>query len=203
VLGRFGVWVRANPLKLFSVVLILAVVSGVAVYAYLGLLTPQAGPRVIITSPPIDFSMELDKAEYKYGKNITIVLSLRNISNQTITMHKRSRWPYWRGHPVGPVVFTEFYGVSPEDENEARGLIHFGFSITHQNGTVIFRQYEGPLAATYDIDIYTGGYIKQTWIWDLPLPKATYQIRGILSCDVPGAFQHSTLETPSITFIVE
>jgi len=87
VFGRFGVWVRANPLKVFSVVLALAAVSGVAAYAYLQSL-PQAGPRVTITSPPLEFSVELDKTEYPFseetrsGENITITFCLKNISNK-------------------------------------------------------------------------------------------------------------------------
>ena len=200
-------WFRGSPLKALSLVLIVVVVSVVAVHAYFRLLSPQAGPRVSITSPPLEFSMELGMAEYQHGENITITFLLRNIGNETINVTKSSRWLIY---PDLFAIPMEAKGATPQ--HVVSGLFHFGFSIAHQNGTEIFKQSSGDLQATYDFFIEPEGYIKQTWIWvnlweGSPvidtLPRGTYQIRGIFYGAVVPGFAVSTLETPSITFMIK
>jgi len=190
--------------KVVFLIAVIVVALAATVYAYF-LSLPQAGPRVSITSPPLEFSLELNKAEYQYGENITIVLCLRNISNQTITVGKSSMWII---DPSYGVLTTEADGANfPEGEQHYLSrLFHFGFSITHQNGTVIFKEYIGPAQMTYDFTIEHGGYIKQTFIWVNPLPTVSYhiprgifQIRGIFKAGIVGVGS-ITLETPTITF---
>jgi hypothetical protein len=179
---------------LISAALIL--VLAVSTYAYLRSL-PLAGPKVTLTSPPIEFSTELDKTGYQYGENITISFLLRNISNNTITITKPTMWN------IVPSLFpipTESYLASPE--TRVRGYFHFGFSITHQNGTEIWNQYSGLYQATYAIHIDPTGYVKQTWEWDMPLPQGVYYIRGVLYCVISGAFALSILETPTMTITI-
>ena len=199
-------WFRENPLKVFLVVLIVVVASIATVHAYFKLLFPQAGPRVSITSPPLEFSMELDKAEYASEENIKITFLLRNISNQTITVGKPSLWP------ISNDITTEAYGVHiPQGQHLLRAR-HFDFAITASNGTEVFKEFGGVLQMTYDIVLEPDGYIKQTLVWipfsNLPLEvpyhlfKGTYQIRGIQFCGIPG-LGLITLETPSITFIIK
>jgi len=189
-LGRFGVWARANPLKVFSVVLVLAVVSGVAVYAYLGLLTPQAG-RATITSPPIEFSMELDKAEYLLGENVTIKLSLKNISNRTITL-------YW----------SKFYAHYDM-------VMYFDFYVMHSNTTLVYQWTEDHIAlpAVLEETLNPGEQLISIYVWHqttaypdrAQVPAGTYFVRGFtrrVGLTVEGQTSVITLETPSIAFIV-
>ena len=84
-------WFKTNFSKVLLVTLIVIVVSVASVYAYLEFLLPQSGPRASITSPPLEFSLELDKERYQFGENTTLIFYLRNISNQTVTLEK----PYW------------------------------------------------------------------------------------------------------------
>jgi len=73
---------RKHRAALISAALIL--VLAVSTYAYLRSLPPAAGPRVSLVSPPLEFSMELDKAEFQQGENVTVRLYLKNVSNETI-----------------------------------------------------------------------------------------------------------------------
>jgi hypothetical protein len=183
---------------------ILVVSLAVSGYAYWVLLPPQGGPRVTITSPPVEFSMELDKTEYQYGENITIIFSLENISNQTITISKSYWWPI---DPVHGILSTEAEGANisaPQIPHLLSALFHFGLGITDQNGTKVFEQYRGLSPATYNFSIEPSGHVKQTLVlgpdWDT-LPKGTYQIRGIQYCGILG-YWWGKLETPTITFVI-
>jgi len=193
-------WFAANRRKAVTLVSVLIAASALSVYAWLSSLTPQGGPRVAIVSPPLEFWMELDKTEYAYGENVTIAFRLKNISNETITVSKSSM-------DLLPPAFisTEASGAN----GSYLGPFHFGLSITDSNGTVIYERFEGPYAATYRFTVEPDGYVRQIFFWKhydwlaSPLPKGTYQIRGIFygSC-IPG-FLTSALVTPSIAFIVE
>lgn len=186
---------RKRRAALVSAALITVLVVGT--YAYLQSLPRAAGPKVTLTSPPIEFSTEVDKAGYQYGENITITFLLRNTSNDTITITKPTMWVIVPG--LFPIP-TESYLASPE--KGVRGYFHFGFSITHQNGTEIWKQYSGLYQTIYTIYIEPAGYVKQTWEWDMPLPQGVYYIRGILYCEIPDAFALSILETPTITITI-
>lgn len=195
----------SHPGRAVFLVGVIVVALAAGVYAYLASLPLQQGPRVSITSPPVEFSLELDKTEYQYGENISIRLCLKNVGNKTITLRKSSRWPIWPNDPRFPPIFTEASKAAPEPA--VIGYFHFGFSITHQNGTEIFKEYSGVLPMGYEFTVEPGGYVKQTWIWWNPLPtvpyhipKGTHQIRGIPYCGISG-LGSVRLETPSITFI--
>ncbi len=79
-----------------------------SVYAYYALLPPQKGQLALITSPPIEFSMELNKADFASDENVTVRLSLKNISNKTITVGMHA----WQFHCNS--VLTET--VDPSEE---------------------------------------------------------------------------------------
>ena len=194
MLGRFGVWVRANPLKLFSVVLILAVVSGVAAYAYLQLLKPQAGPRATITSPPIEFSMEMDKTEFTQGENVTIRLSLKNIGNETIGL----RW-------------ADFYPYMDE-------VMYFDFIIADENNTQVYQwtREHGSLQAVLIRTLNHSEQLISIYPWyqrygyldggEAQVPKGTYYVKGLtrkVGLTVGDQTSVITLETPTITIIVK
>ena len=189
---------------------VLFVVLAAGVYAYFTSLQPQAGPRASITSPPLEFSIELDKTEYGYAENVTIGFALKNTGNQTIevTYCEMQGALY---HPISTEVDDVY--TRPGDEHLLSVLFHFDFSITDNNGTRVFQwsqtYFSNP--ATYAIYLEPNGCIKQTLVqcyyfdWATkPLPKGTYHIRGVLHIGVqPGPMGGVTLETPSITFTVK
>lgn len=189
--------------KLWVKVCIVVVVVGLvaAVYAYSRLSQTTAGPRVSVTSPPLEFSMELEKTQFQIGENITIKYRLENIGNETIMIRisQPAHWPdeyketsYANVHAPNDLYFKEF---------------HFGYRITYVNGTEIYDIRHGILPYAYYFNIDTGGWLEQTIIWDhisprLPLSRGTYQIAGIFDYALDGSPVYA-LETPSITFEIE
>lgn len=182
-------------------VIVAALVTGV--YAYLELFSPRVTPQVTIVSSPLEFSMGLNKTEFQWGENITITFYLGNISNETIKVTWRGRFPI---HPSYNGLTTEADRVTMAD---GAYLFHFGFVITDSNGTEVYKLLGGVFPAIYDIVFEPNGYIKQTLVQALyyggdsqPLPKGTYQIRGILYRIGIQGLGGITLETPSITFVI-
>jgi hypothetical protein len=192
--------------KLWVKVCLVVVVVGLvaAVYAYSRLSQTTAGPKVSITSLPLEFSMQLNKAEYTYGENITIKFRLENIGNITIKINRCSP-PDW---PSG-YKETSYSKVHDFDSFIGEEHFHFGFRIMDINGTEICELSEGILDYVYSFRMDPGGWIEQTIILDYysiewvdvynhyQLSRGTYQIGGVLRCC------SYTLETPSITFIIE
>jgi hypothetical protein len=73
---------------------ILTLVSGV--YAYWKNTTlPLSSPVTsTVTSYPVEMRTDLNKTEFRQGEAVTISVSLKNISNRTITLHYPSWLPY-------------------------------------------------------------------------------------------------------------
>jgi len=201
---------RSRKAALLVAAIVVALVAGV--YAYRMLLSQQQiGPRVTITSPPLEFSMELEKAEFAVGENITIKFYLKNISNQTIRVTK---FRMVSVEPSDKILFTEADRASTPAgvEHLLSVLFHFGFSVTDNNGTEVFRSSHGPMPTQYNIVFEPSGYVKQTLIWKPeketlvsiePLLDGTYQVRGILySISLNDAWPPITLETPSIALAI-
>jgi hypothetical protein len=201
----FNSLLGSRPRKVGLLAAVLVIVLVVSSYAYMASLQTQEGPRVTITSPPVEFSIELDKTEYQFGENVTIIFCLKNISNQTIIVGK----PYW--WPIDPsynILATDSCGANISGgapvSHLLNNLFHFGLSIISQNGTEVFNESTGIFPTTYDIIIEPNGYVKQTLIWNNNwklLPKDTYQIRGIQDCGILG-LGSIILETPTITFTI-
>lgn len=186
---------RVSPKKLLTFCTVAILVAAIGVYAYLQSL-PQAGPRASITSPPLEFSIELAKTAFQQTENITMRFCLKNIGNATIRVIKPSMWVI---DPHDSTVTTEADGAStPDDPRELSVLFHFGFCVTDSNGTEVYKVTEGKFLMICYIDLEPNGYVKQTLVWNYyyiygsPLPKGTYQIRGIFK----------NLETPSIAFMI-
>jgi hypothetical protein len=193
----------SHPIKAAFLVVIIVVALAASVYAYFKLLPSQSGPKVSITSPPLEFSIELNKAEYQFGENITITFNLRNIGNQTVTVTKLTEDSI---DPFYQILFTDAEGASTDhpNPNMISYLFHFGYSILDINGTKVYERIGDGIAALYDIVLEPNGYVKQTYIWYREyhfqfLPRGTYQIRGIFN---HFTTQGITLETPSIAFII-
>lgn len=186
--------------KVFALGVAVVLLGAIIVYGmgYLGgreSVSSQAGPRASITSPPLEFSIELSKTEFQQTENITMRFCLKNIGNTTIRVIKRSMSVI---DPRDGTV-TEADGASiPDDPRGLSVLFHFGFCVTDSNGTEVYKLTEGKFQATYDIVLEPNGYVKQTRVWNYyyiygsSLPKGTYQIRGIFK----------SLETPSIAFMI-
>jgi len=191
--------------RLWVKICLLVIVLGltVGVFAYSRLSHPPAGPRASVTSQPLKFSMELEKAEFQYGENITIKFRLENIGNETITIERWNPpgWPY-------EYKETSYFNVYAQDEWKLREF-HFGFQIMDTNGTEVYDVSEGILDYVYDLRIDPGGWIEQTITWDyysiyhtLPLSLGTCQIKGVFRHRLNGRALY-TLETPSIMCIIE
>ena len=172
----------------------LIAVLAVSVYAYLASLPSPPGPRVTITSPPLEFSMQIGKTEYNLGENMTIRFWLKNTSNMTITLDYSEEYIY-----------------------EGKAML-FDFIITSANGTEVYRWSEGhfALAVVYDFTLDPGQEINQTNIWfqtswdplyikEVQVPAGTYYIRGVIpprraGFGINGVGQIA-LETPSVAFV--
>lgn len=173
----------------------LIVVLALSVYAYLASLPPPPGPLVTITSPPLQFSMQIDKTQYNIGENMTITFRLKNTSNETIT-----------------IAYPEY-----DLYLDGRSVALFEFIVTRVNGTGIYRWSDGRLhlESVYKFTLNPGQEINQTYIWDqhtedyTQVPADTYYIRGAMPSMGAGSFftiidgpYKISLETPSITFLI-
>ena len=78
-------WFQANRLKPGLAVLILAIASLVAVFAYLHL-NKDTRVRTVTAFPPYELSMELEKTVFNLGESVNVTISVKNIGNETITV---------------------------------------------------------------------------------------------------------------------
>jgi len=185
-------WFQKNPLRVFSLVLIVVIASVVAVHAYWRLSSPQAGPRVSVTSLPLEFSMELNKAEFQPGENVTIKLSLKNIGNKTITLSWYEYYAYYDA------------------------LMYFDFYIIDANGTLVYQwtKDHAALLAVLKRTLSPGEQLTSVYPWyqlngypnEAQVPAGTYTVRGStrkVGLTVEDQTAAITLETPTITFIIK
>ena len=175
-----------------TAILLIAIFS-IGTYAYLASLPPQEGPKVTVTSSPLQFSMQLDKTDYSLGENISITISLKNIGSENVTI----KWPSYR----------EFYGV----------FWYFDFIIMDQNGTKIdqWGDVYGLLEAVLKRTLAPGDQLTTVYTWTqrisytaVQVPKGIYSIKA-LSREFGLAIGNQTmaslpisLETPTITFTI-
>ncbi|MDH5482159.1 MAG: hypothetical protein OEY22_04675 [Candidatus Bathyarchaeota archaeon] len=198
------VWYSKLWVKISLVVIAVGLVVG-GTYAYYWFSQPPAGPKALITSDPLEFSVELDKSDYQYGENITVKFRLENFGNETVTLMiiNPIGWPDdYRETVYSNANFTSGFGAE----------LFCGFSIADINGTQIYKYTEGILPYITYFNIDPGGWIEHTLIIDYYsiewagmgnsylLPRGTYQIRGIMRYSLSG--QSYGLETPSITFTI-
>jgi len=190
-------WFGSHPLRAASLIVIVAVASVAAAYAYISVRSPQAGPQVSVVSQPLKLTIGLDKTEFKLSENITIYCSVENVGNETIT-----------------ILFLNRYGYVDDQYNYHR--VYFDFIITAANGTEIYRwsHWHGALASTYEVILDPGEKLENTFTWNQKIdllervqaPVDTYFIKAVMP---PGrsTFQikpgpNISLETPSITFVI-
>jgi hypothetical protein len=180
--------------KILVAIVIAIVLLSAGGYAYLASLPPPPGPLVTVASPPLQFSMQIDKTEYNMGENITMTFWLKNTSNKTITI----TYP----------DFNVYFGH----------VVLFDFIITDMNGTEIYRwsSVHAHLCAKYKFTLNPGEEINQTNFWSQDtyweegkVPAGTYYIRAAMPSSGAGAMFGVTgnthgirLETPSIMFLI-
>ena len=188
---------RRHRAVLVSVALIL--VLAVSTYAYLRSLPPAVGPRVSLVTPPLEFSMEFDKAEFQQGENVTVTLAMKNTDSKEITL-----------------MWTSFYQFLDR-------VLYFDICITDSNGTVVFQwsRVYFALGMVLEKSLNPGEQLTSMYFWyqekyhypegqkpeysyqEGQVPKGIYYIRGLsrqftLTADGQTT-PLMTLETPSIT----
>lgn len=159
-----------------------------AVYAYLASLPslpPLSGPKVTVTSSPLEFSMGLDKTDFLLGENVTIHFSLENISNET----KKLAW------------LNDYCGW------------YFDYCVMDENNTVVYHwvmEY-GCYPMIVDKVLDSGENISNTYVWHQTLgypsysqvPCGIYSVKGLtLPLILDDQSNIITIETPTITFTI-
>ena len=177
---------------LLIAILVVALVAGV--YAYLSSPQPRAGPKASVTSPPLEISISLDEAEYEPWPidNVTITFTVKNISNQTVILHRNSFF----GYMDIPVYLGDW-------------------SITDSNGTELYRYsiIHGSIQSVINFGIKPGEEINQAYVWyqeyydsswrNLHASPGTYFIKGILNGYGINGGPAVTIETPQISFVIK
>ena len=192
-------WVRSHPLKASSLVLILVVASSVVVYAYFSTLPAKSGPQASIESLPLKLTIRLDKTSFQQGENITINISVENVSNETIK-----------------ITFPMSFGYL-DDQNKWHE-VYFDFVIVDENDTEIWRWSRPKLAfqMIYDVVLGAGEKLTNILVWNqdigvddaVQIPVGTYHVRATMPAGKSGGFNINSdtawvsLETPSIMFTV-
>ena len=190
-------------------ILVVGLASIAYAYWISSLLPGTTGPRVSITSPPLQLSMGLDKTAYATTDNLTVNFSLRNISNETVTLTEHVG--YGLGlEPLDPVFRAT---TSAEGVSISRYRFHFHFRWVDSNGTVIYDTTGLFLySELYDIVLAPDGCLNQTLYISIPglfgidgqSPRiGAYQISGMLYGVTISGSNELTIETPSIGFAIQ
>ena len=188
-------------------------------YMFGASLPSPAGPKVTLTSSPLELSMSLDKIAYLLTDNMSISFYLRNINNETVTL----TWPNWPWRPESNLegegkfwLTTTAEGVTMYDDTLLYQGLQFGYILTDSNGTVVE---DNPrdyiiIPSSYDITFEPNASINQTLTIDLlqyrdqmhhPVQQGTYQISARLQAFLSEGGNFTgllTWETPSITFTI-
>jgi len=180
------------------VILCLTVASIVAAKTYITSSQPMTKPQTSIEYPPLRLTMVLDKTDFAAGEDLTIGFTLKNISNETVT-----------------ITYSEaIYG---EEEGHMFRLC-FSFEILDANNTRVhsYTHGWGATQALWSLNLHPMEEISQTMHWNQKpdyddssrVPSGPYSIRAI----IPPRYPASTfwinngprigLETPSITFTI-
>jgi hypothetical protein len=204
---------RSRKIMLLITILVVSLTAGVYSY-WVSLPSPKPmGPSASITSSPIELSIGLDKTEYTSNENLTVHFSLRNISNQTVTVTELHWYELDLSSPYSYMKLTtnaEGVSISPWHR------FNFYFSVVDDNGTVILDTTQLLLYEDgYDMIFAPHGSLNQTLYISLagvlgtdavPAQARTFQITGILyhilinSTKLPDDIV--TIRTPSIGFAV-
>ncbi len=196
---------KVSFLRVHRSVLLVSVllVTSIAVSLYFGSFKSKA-TRSTMISYPIELSCALEKASVGLKENLTVEFTLRNVSNQTITLRKPYTWP------ITSIYYSRYYSTTYGGANitqppkNVSSLFHFGVAFACSNGTMIFEAIHGILPASYVISLGPNGYIEQTMLLDIGLDNlqaGNYEVRAIFDYMLDN-YSLIALETPSITVTV-
>lgn len=204
---------RSRRIMLLIVILVVSLAAGVYSYWISLPLSRPVGPSVSIISSPIEFSIALDKTEYMSSENLTVYFSLKNISNQTVTVRQQHWYELDLSSPYSYMKLTtnaEGVSISPWHR------FNFYFRVADGNGTEILDTSRALLYQDgYDMIFAPYGCWNQTLYISLagflgtdavPAQARTFQITGILyhilinSTKLPDDIVD--IRTPSIGFAV-
>lgn len=175
-------------LVLSMIVVLLGVVSvyGIATLVSVKSATPVP-VRSVVTSSPLELTLELSKTEFEQGEPINGTLSLRNIGNESIT-----------------VTFGQLGG-------------RFYFDVFDANGTHVYTSALVCPAAEEHLPLNPNEQITRTDTWNQnyniwpteyyleQVPKGTYTIIGksLRYSLYPTDSLHDGIETPPITITIK
>ena len=181
-----------HPKRVAVLFLIIFMIVVTSVYAYIALLSPHAGPRVSVVSPPLEFSIGLEKTEFQQAEPINMTVSLKNVGNETIQL-----------------MWTSYYLYYDQ-------RMYFDFVIVDENDTLVY-QWTGEhlsLPALLTRTLNPGEQLVSVYPWyqlygyedgEGQVSKGTYYVRGLtrsVHLTVNGQTSTILLETPSITIII-
>lgn len=188
---HFRTFLVQHPLRVVLLVAIVVVIVAASAFAYWLSPPHMSGPKASTVSSLLEFAIELDKAEFQQGENVTVRLSLKNISNETITV----TWPQWSG--------------------SEGGIMYFDLHILDDNGTVIYSfimnyvYTPAFITKTLRPDEELTSVFPWHQISDCPgssqMPKGSYSVKGLsrlFELAVGNQKTKMTLETPAIAFTI-
>jgi len=193
---------HSRKMILIVTILVIILVSS-SIYAYYWSLPPHVGPRVTLVSPPLEFSLQLEKTTFVTGENISVSISLRNISNQTVTL----RWSEYGTGDSGPEGYFAS-SVFPADSPKRAVL---DFSVLDENNTLIYGLIGRRNQAVVSRMLTAGEVVTQTFVWNqlvvdfqeytyVPIPSGLYYMKAsTLPMMVDGWEFFQQPETSSIT----
>jgi hypothetical protein len=183
-----------SRLVILSAILIIASILSSSIY--LAFLSAQTAPRRAITlSWPFEFSINIDTSSFQrgvYGDNVSITLTLRNISNKTTEVAWYS------------------YFLTRND------ILPFNVRITYENDSYVFEVAKvfGQLGASLSKTLEPDAQLVATFVWhqwwDTPerplVQKGTYYAKGLtrnMEVTMDGLKQTMQLQTPAMSFTIE
>jgi hypothetical protein len=180
---------------LVAIGFVIFAVATFAAVAYQTLLLPHERPKATTLSLPLEFSMQLEKAEFLRSEDVTIQISLRNIGNKTIS----PSWPDFYLYN-GTAFCFDFVII------DTRALVSQVYR---------FSQNKVRLLAVKEKTLSPGEQWVNVVVWDQkasykddpePVPKGGYSLRAStrqFSLSVDGQTSIIDLETPTLTFTIK
>lgn len=181
---------------IIAAILVFVLVSG-GLYAYL-FLPPHMGSRVSAVFGPIEFSLQLEKKFFNRGENVSVSISLRNISNQTIM----TNWGSFRSRFGDESLVSSIFP-------DQRCNVVLNFAVLDENNRTLFT-FVGLLNETIiSRTLAPNETATQTYLWNqkgynfgslMFVPAGTYHIKAFSEdMNVAGWNPFVQPETPSIT----
>lgn len=155
-------FIRSRRVILMVTAVLVIVLVSSSIYAYYRSMPPRTGPRVSLVSPPLEFSLQLEKTTFVSGENISVSISLRNISNQTITA-------IWSQYSVASWTIPGQLTSSIFPDHPGRVVLDF--ILSDENGTSICRLFARENTATVSRILAPQEIVTQTFLWNQRVPN--------------------------------